>query len=68
MEKRTSLRQKKRNRKQASERERERENADEAWRAVIFSGLLFPLWGAVLTSFTGMPLIFLKGIGSDGYR
>lgn len=63
MEKRTSLRQKKRNR----EKERERERVSEAWCAVISSGLLFPLWGAVLTTFTEMPLIFLKGIGSDGY-
>lgn len=56
MEKRTSLRQKKRNREKKGGRERER--VDEAWHAVISSGLLFPLWGAMLTSFTGMPLIF----------
>lgn len=71
MEKRTSLRQKKRNSERKRERERggekERERIGEAWHAVISSGLLFPLWGAVLTNFTGMPLIFLKGIGSDGY-
>lgn len=73
MEKRTSLRVKKREtgrRRRMGrrrEKERERKKVGEAWRAVISNELSLPCLGRRAHGLYGEAFDFLKGIGSDGY-